>query len=155
MDCDWEDVPGTLGAKGKRRVKCRRPGCRIVSGRTARPYERIHSECEVSSDAPSVHGVGWHLTQLLKQLGAKPDSSCNCAAKAAEYDRAGLEWCKAHREEMAAFLREKYSSLSWTDLTAFTARAVASGLVWEIGFSDPATALVEMAIRRAESQPRV
>jgi len=153
-------MPGTLEPSGWRVVRCTREGC----GKTAltdSPLESVKLLCKLSTpeeraewigaDAIPASGVGTELTKLIAQFNVKPDKSCNCAAKAAEWNRNGVEWCKANREEILTHLRKAYSGLSLLSRAAIAAKLpveVAVGMAWE---GAPSWLLNE-ALRRAEAQ---
>ena len=98
---------------------------------------------------PPPPGVGTHIHRLLASLGAKPNSSCNCNSLADEWDRKGIEWCKEHKDELVAKLRESYSRTDWPTVLRAAALSL-GGIAWQINWLGPLGSLVDLAIERAE-----
>lgn len=145
MNCVWQDIPGSEKANGWRKGRC--INCGTIAKLPPGPSDAIFCECIKPGSGP-----GTELTKLLKQLGAKPNSSCNCKAKAAEMDRLGAGGCQREKDRLVAWLKDAYRGLSWHDVAAFGARAVASGLALKMLAGGPAEWLVEEAVSRAEAQ---
>ena len=76
-------------------------------------------------------GPGSELKSILRTIGVKATMGCKCNQRAAEMDRRGAAWCRAHLEEIVGWLAESYGS---------PGRLVRFGL----------KPLVRLAIRRAE-----
>jgi hypothetical protein len=64
-------------------------------------------------------------------------------------NEAGIDGCKARRDEFAQRLRDKQHLWGWAEKAAIYARAVSIGLV--LNPLDPFPGLVDEAIRRAEA----
>ena len=80
----------------------------------------------------------------MTSLGVAPTSTCQCAAKQAEYNRNGLDWCKANREAILAHLRGAYSESTLLTKLRAGANAVGQGMPWSV------EGILEMAIERAD-----
>lgn len=52
-------------------------------------------------------GPGTELARLLEWWGVKAEASCTCKARAAQMDRAGVEWCETNIESIADWLAEE------------------------------------------------
>lgn len=152
MPCDWTTSGERDDARGAKYV-CRRCG-RIIWN--INPPETWNGTvlCRGESapgkpppDPPLNRGVGTELHKLLESLGIKPDSTCNCAALAAEYDRRGVQWCRENKSEIVAHLSKAYRSTDWTTAIRAGANAVSQGLPLTI------EGLCEVAIERAEQAP--
>jgi predicted Fe-S protein YdhL (DUF1289 family) len=87
-------------------------------------------------------GPGWHLKQLLAELGITPKHNCGCEDKAAQMDVWGVAGCVRHREEIIGWLNEAAAKQNW--LTLLQA-------AWKSGRLTVA-GLVDEAIRRANTQ---
>ncbi|MGH8743584.1 MAG: hypothetical protein ACREUY_04820 [Burkholderiales bacterium] len=94
-------------------------------------------------------GVGTELTALLAMLGSKAVSSCQCKARAKALNRRGIEWCKANREKIVAWLQEAYDNLAFTEIFQAATIAAFSGLALDINPLDICGSLVDIAIARA------
>lgn len=58
-------------------------------------------------------GVGTELTRLLSWLNIKKTESCHCAARAAEMDRRGIEWCAENVETICNWLKQSAQELKF------------------------------------------
>lgn len=137
MNCQWELV-GDAG-QGWELLECVQCGRRVKvrAGTTA------SAECGHAAAKPR-GGVGTEIKRLFESLGVRPYSTCNCSALAAEWDRNGIAWCKAHRDDvLIPRLTEAYRKTDWLTVLRAAPLAAAQGL-WSI------ESLVERAIGRAE-----
>ena len=51
-------------------------------------------------------GVGTELTRILAWLRIKKTDACQCAARAAEMDRRGIEWCVENIDVILNWLKQ-------------------------------------------------
>jgi hypothetical protein len=68
MNCDWQDIPDSTDAKGRRKVKCVR--CGRVAGPTSDPPERIVARCKATPTPSPCSHLGAETRQ-------QPCDSCN------------------------------------------------------------------------------
>lgn len=64
-------------------------------------------------------------------------------------DKAGPAECRANRESIAEWVREKYGEQSIIVKLKYRWRAIATGIAWKIKWKDPVLFLVDEAIRLA------
>lgn len=95
-------------------------------------------------------GVGTQVKRVLVELGVYASSGCNCEEKAYEWDKNGIEWCEANKELLIQALREKQNKLGWVESLLLKASAVFSKIAWTLDIQDPATGIIEEAIKRAK-----
>lgn len=100
-------------------------------------------------------GPGSELKAMLAQLGFEAGPACRCNQRAAQMDEWGVEGCKAHREEIVAWLRSEQAKRGWLEKARAAVAAVASGVAFHINPLDPAGSLFDEAIRRAEIKEAV
>lgn len=104
---------------------------------------------EPDRTAQPANGPGTELKRLIRELGITGNIGCGCESLAGAMDQWGVAGCAEHREEILARLRENAGKLSlWEKLRA-AATAILAGL--PIG-TDPAAALLDEALRRAEQR---
>lgn len=134
------EAVSSCDARGHRWVQCTRCEYRRY---THWELTKIHHSCP---GVRSGHGPGWHLANMLKQLGVKPSSSCECAKKQAEMDRLGVGGCIRDFDKLLAHLRTQYDEASVATKLRAGAQAVRHGL--------PKTlkGLLAEAIRRSEDE---
>lgn len=99
---------------------------------------------------PKGHGPGTELKALLKTLGIAENAHCDCNAKANQMDEWGVEGCRAEFDQIVGWMREGQSGWGWKDKLAAAAKAVTTGLAFQVNWSDPFPGLVRLAIDRAE-----
>lgn len=58
-------------------------------------------------------GVGTEIKLLLSTFRITGDDTCGCANQARAWDRRGVEWCAAHRDDLVAYLVEQGKRRSW------------------------------------------
>lgn len=134
---------------------------------TANPEWFIHSHTDaqygltvlgkLAADKPAqpVHfkpvgkGPGTELKAILKTLGIAEKTGCDCNAKAEQMDRWGVDGCRQHFETIVNWMRAGQEKWGWKDKLAAAAKAVTSGLVFKLDWSDPFPGLITEAIRRA------
>ena len=129
---------------GKRLLICDDCG---ITRCTEFPPGKIKHHCRGSTQQspPPANGPGTELKKILDSLGIQPIASCQCAAKQAEYNRNGVEWCKANREAILADLKTAYDEASLLTKLRAGAKAVALGMPLTI------EGLLDLAIERAEN----
>lgn len=115
---------------------------RLPEDRPARP---------VHAWAPG-YGPGTELKRLLAIMDITPSVSCDCNAKAVLMDKWGVEGCRENRDTIVGWLREGAPRWKWTDRLAAAAKAVKSGLAFQLNPLDPFGSLVDEAIRAAEGR---
>lgn len=98
------------------------------------------------------HGPGTELKKILKSLGIEPNAACGCAKKQAQMDEWGVQGCRDHFEEIVGWMREGQGRWGWRDKLTAAAKAVTTGLAFEIDWTDPFVGLVKVSIERAEQQ---
>jgi hypothetical protein len=92
MNCLWEDIPDSTDASGRRRVQCKRPGCRRKLNPTAAPQGRIFANCKA---LPLAWELGYWLTLFLGVWGISKRGVSMLKA------RLGLKPCKCDKREQA------------------------------------------------------
>lgn len=92
---------------------------------------------------------GTELKKLLAMLGFTAKSGCKCNSKARQMDTWGVAGCRAHEDEIVAWLREEQKKAGWLEKAGAVRRAAANAMTF-LNPLDPAGSLVREAIRRAE-----
>jgi hypothetical protein len=98
---------------------------------------------------PIGKGPGTELKSLLKQLGIAENPTCDCNAKAAQMDAWGIAGCREHFDEIVGWMRDGQQGWGWKDKLAAAAKAVTSGIAFQVNWSDPFPGLITLAIERA------
>ena len=126
--------------EGKRTIAC--SGC-MFRRHTDIPKEKWRHMC--SAQMPG-HGPGWHLANMLKQLGVNSSDACKCVQKQREMDKLGVGGCRRDFDKLLAHLRTQYDEASVATKLRAGAQAVRHGL--------PKTlkGLLAEAIRRSEDE---
>lgn len=101
---------------------------------------------------PLGHGPGTELSALLEGLGIVPAPSCDCKAKAQKMDAWGVEGCLAHREEIIGWMRDGQERWGWKERLKAAAKAVTSGLAFQLNPLDPFPGIIDECIRRADEK---
>jgi len=60
--------------------------------------------CSTCSRTP---GPGSCLKKILSRFGLEPTPGCHCAARAAEMDSRGPDWCQDHIEDIVGWLGQE------------------------------------------------
>lgn len=95
-------------------------------------------------------GPGTELHKILSSLGINPSAACDCRAKARQMDVWGPVGCRENRETIVGWMRAGHERWGWKDKLAAAAKAVTTGLVFVLDWSDPFPSLVDESIHRAE-----
>ncbi|REK19178.1 MAG: hypothetical protein DWQ37_01945 [Planctomycetota bacterium] len=93
---------------------------------------------------------GAMLAHLLAELGIVQRQGCGCQNRARQMDDWGVEGCREHRAQIAAWLRTDLRRYGWRERLRAAVRAVRTGLAFRLNPFDLFTGLVDEAIRRAE-----
>jgi hypothetical protein len=67
-------------------------------------------------------------------------------------DKWGIEGTREHPAEVEEWLRKEAKKVGWFKKLTVAAKAVASGVAWNINPADPASGLVNLALERAEAK---
>ncbi len=97
-------------------------------------------------------GPGTELKTILATLGIQPGGSCDCNSKANKMDEWGVAGCRDNRETIIGWMREGQGRWGWKDKLAASAKAVFTGLAFQLDWSDPFPSLIDEAIRRADAK---
>jgi hypothetical protein len=100
------------------------------------------------------HGPGTELALILKSLGIEPQSSCDCKGKQAQMNVWGVAGCRANLNTIIGWMRDGAGRWNWTDRFAAAAKAVTTGLAFQVNWLDPFPDIIEQAIQRAEQDQR-
>lgn len=95
-------------------------------------------------------GPGSCLILLFATVGVT--SCCDCRDKAKQMNEWGAKECRARREEIVGWLREKAAITSMEDWFCAAVLAVKSGIAFRLNWLDPLPSLVDEAIRRSEAK---
>ena len=101
---------------------------------------------------PPGWGPGSELMALMASLGIKEKPNCDCRAKAVQMDRWGIDGCEAHYDEIVGWLREGAQRWGWLEKLSAAAKAVTSGLAWQLNPADPYPGVVRAAIDAARAK---
>lgn len=63
----------------------------------------------------------------------------------------GVSGCEANFDIIVGWMREAYDLTSWSERTTAAARALATGLAFQLDWRDPPPSLVRLAIARARA----
>lgn len=127
---------------GKRLVVCDVCGFERL---TKWPPERVRHMCP--GKGAGGHGPGWHLEQMLKQLGVTANAgSCRCLEKRAQMDYLGPEGCRQRLPDLMAHLQKAYDESDVITKIRAGALAIALGLPLSL------EGLLSESIRRAEEE---
>jgi hypothetical protein len=115
----------------------------------------------LDSDRPAVKIHAWHpeegpgteLKKILADIGVNPAPSCDCNGKARQMDLWGVAGCREQFDTIVGWMRDGQDRWGWKEKLAIAAKAVVSGLVFKLNWTDPYPGLIEEAIRRAEMSP--
>lgn len=100
---------------------------------------------------------GTELKNILAWFRAKSDASCQCAARAAEMDARGADWCEENQELIVGWLMEEWDRRGLS-LAEFLPGRAARWLSRLVGKSERELAVigsrwaVKTAIRRARKK---
>ncbi len=114
-------------------------------------FVHVHPSPVPTPVAPTV-GPGSELTALLASCGIVSVQGCGCSDYAATMNAWGIEGCIQRRQEIVAWLRSAYNSVSWAKLLTAGSRAAISGWVYTVSLTDPLGSLVDLAIARARAK---
>lgn len=111
------------------------------------PVEKVRHRCTGSQAPPPRPGPGWHMAQMLTQLGIRPreGDSCKCLKQQAKMDRLGASGCRQKFADLLAHLQAQYDDASLATKLQAAALALTGGLPLSLA------GLLEEAIRRAEA----
>lgn len=112
----------------------------------------LHLGATVERPAYPAEGPGAELKAILRELGFKGLPGCDCDAKAGQMNLWGAAGCRARQGEITDWMRQAAARLGWAEWFKAAARAVVRGWALRLDPRDPAPALVEEAIRRAEAR---
>jgi hypothetical protein len=139
-------------------VQTLRPGVRVIRPVGDTPPEQFRTEAQQHRAhrrqrrfpvaRRTTSGPGTELMALLKSLGIHKQPGCDCKSKAKQMDAWGVDGCRAHRDEIADWLRSNQEKLGWREWLAAGVKAVAVGLAFSIDWRDPFGGLVDESIRR-------
>ena len=95
-------------------------------------------------------GPGTELKAMLDSIGVHSKPGCDCEGKSREMNRLGVAGCRAQFWTLVGWMKDGQDRWEWTEKLMVAARAVASGMAFQINWFDPFPDLVREAIRRAE-----
>lgn len=84
---------------------------------------------------------------MLKAMGIKSPTNCNCGMHAAQMNVWGVDGCRKHRHVIVAWLTEAWASVGLGAILLAAPRALLLG----INPVDPIGCLVDRAIAKAEA----
>lgn len=99
-------------------------------------------------------GPGTELKAILASLGIQPSSNCDCNGKAAQMNLWGVAGCKANRETIIGWMKDGAPNWGWLDQMKAAARAVTTGLAFQVSWTDPFPGIVDLSIQRAEEKEK-
>jgi hypothetical protein len=96
-------------------------------------------------------GPGSQLKSILNSLGIVVTAECPCAEHVRQMDEWGVNGCREHHAEIVQWLRDGVDSFGWSARFRAAAKAVQTGLAFEVNWFDPFPTLVTKAIDAAEA----
>lgn len=118
--------------------------CWLWHNRTPEQYKYV----EAKPKPPA--GPGTELKSLFSSLGLNEKEGCQCGSIARQMDEWGVKGCVENREKILTKLREAQAKMKWAELLTAAAGVIRSGLGLTVNPLDPAPALLDEALRRAE-----
>jgi hypothetical protein len=114
------------------------------------PPWSVHAPCKSKAVRKL---AGSELATLFRLLGIAGKTECGCSALAAKMNGRGPQWCREHREEIIAKLKENYDLYGLTDKLTAAAKSLTTGLIFHINPFKPLESLLDLAIERSEKSP--
>jgi hypothetical protein len=126
----------------------------LLSDQSHLIHRTIKSEIQAKRLAAILagNGVGSHLWRLLESLGVRHSDECDCLAWAERMNAWGPAGCRQQRAAIVAHMRDSARNYGWGDLAKAAAKALMTGLAWQLNPLDLYGSLLDEAIRRAESE---
>jgi hypothetical protein len=86
-----------------------------VFAKTSRRFEYMCERCRHTAHSKAsrilrvctLRGPGWHLKQLIRNMGFSADSGCECSDHAKRMDEWGADECEVRFEEICGWLQEE------------------------------------------------
>lgn len=99
-------------------------------------------------------GVGTEVSDILHSIGIKTEGCQGCIDLVLKMNVWGTVGCKApaNRTEILTRLRQKCAEISWVDKAAIAAKAMTTGLAFEINWLDPSVSILDKAISVVEAR---
>lgn len=112
-------MTGTIIKTAPRTYQCKHDGCRFrFQSKNDWPIENIHVECPTHGpgaeelERQRLFGPGTVLADMLKRLGFKESSSCQCRQRQSQMNAWGPDGCRENLETIIGWLVEQAPSLT-------------------------------------------